>query len=186
MSGRNASMPVYVALLQGVNIGSKKRIKMEHLRALVADLGGTEVRTHLNSGNAVFVHDEMDRSRLEARLEDALREHVGMDVATIVRTGKEMRQVIDNNPFPEAVDDPKMLHVLFLRDAPAVEDIDAVDEIETGPDRLAIHGREVYFFLPELMSGATVDVAKVGKMLRVDGTSRNWNTVTKLAEMANG
>jgi uncharacterized protein (DUF1697 family) len=177
-------MPTYVALLQGVNIGSKKRIKMDDLRSMIADLGGSGVRTYVNSGNAVFIHEETDASKLESRLEAALRDHVGMDVATIVRTAAEMQQVVEDNPFPEAVEDPKTLHVLFLRDAPEVKDIDAVDEIETGPDRLAIHRREVYFFLPNLMSGATVDIAKVGKMLRVDGTSRNWNTVTKLQEMA--
>jgi uncharacterized protein (DUF1697 family) len=179
-------MPVYVALLQGVNIGSKKRIKMDALRSLIADLGGSDVRTYINSGNVVFQHEESDASKLETRLEAALRNHVGMDVATIVRTAAEMRQIVEDNPFPEAADEPKTVHVLFLRNAPAVEDIDTVDEMETGPDRLAIHRREVYFFLPKLMSGATIDIAKVGKMLRVDGTSRNWNTVTKLLEMANG
>jgi uncharacterized protein (DUF1697 family) len=177
-------MPVYTALLQGVNIGSKKRIKMDALRSLVTDAGGSDVRTYVNSGNVVFRHDETNPSALETRLETALRDQVGMDVPTIIRTTEELDDVIADNPFPEAVAAPKTLHALFLREKPAVEDIDAVDEIETGPDRLAIHGRTVYFFLPNLMSGATVDVAKVGKMLRVDGTSRNWNTVTKLAAMA--
>lgn len=177
-------MPTWVALLQGVNIGAKKRIAMGDLRSIIAALGGQDVRTYVNSGNAVFNHAERDATRLEADLEAALREHLGMDVSAILRAGPDLARVVAENPFPQAVADPKTIHVLFLRDTPAIEDIDAAEEMETGADRIAIHRREVYAYLPNYTSGATVDLMKIGKALGVDATDRNWNTVTKLATLA--
>lgn len=47
-------MPIFVALLRGVNVGKAKRVPMAELRALLAGLGHTGVATLLNSGNAVF------------------------------------------------------------------------------------------------------------------------------------
>lgn len=177
-------MPTYIALLQGINVGPKKRIKMEALRALLTDIDGTNVRTYVNSGNAVFGHEEKDAPTLERRIEMALRDHVGMDVPVIIRTTREMRETIERNPFPEASADPKMLHVLFLRAKPEMEHVNVAEEMETGDDRIAILGRDVYAFLPNYMSGATVDLMAVAKVLRQEGTSRNWNSVTKLAQMA--
>ena len=177
-------MPTYIALLQGVNIGPKKRIRMEDLRTLIIGLGGLDARTYVNSGNAVFAHRNKDARDLEAQLEASLQDHIGMPVPTIIRTAAEMAHIVSNNPFSHAVDDPKTLHVLFLRAKPTIADINAVDEMETGADRIAIHGREVYAFLPNYTTGATVDLMKIGKFLRMDATSRNWNTVTKLTDMA--
>lgn len=176
-------MPDYIALLQGINIGSKKRIRMEDLRSLITALGGEDVRTYVNSGNAVFTHRSKDIPALEREMETALRDHIGVDVPVIIRTGADMARVVAHKPFPDA-SDPKTLHVLFLREKPAMEDVNAVEEMETGADRIAIHGREVYAFLPNYTTGATVDLMKVGKALGVDATGRNWNTVTKLAQMA--
>ena len=175
-------MPTYIALLQGINIGPKKRIRMEDLRALIAGLGGEDVRTYVNSGNAVFTHRSKDIPALERDVETALRDHIGMDVPVLIRTGPDLARIIADNPFPDA-SDPKTLHVGVLRERPAIEDVNAVEEMETGADRIAILGREVYAFLPNYTTGATIDLMKVAKALRVDATSRNWNTVTRLAEM---
>ena len=176
-------MVTYVALLQGINIGAKKRIRMEDLRSLISGLGGENVRTYVNSGNAVFERQRAAIPALEKDLEAALRQHIGVDVPVIIRTADDVARVVAENPFPEATD-PKTLHVLFLREKPAIEVVNAVEEMETGADRIAIHGREVYAFLPNYTTGATIDLMQVGKTLGVDATARNWNTVTKLAAMA--
>lgn len=176
-------MLTYIALLQGINIGPKKRIRMDDLRALLARLGGEDVRTYVNSGNAVFTHSTDDIPALEQEIEAALKAHVGVDVPVIIRTGDDLARTVAGNPFPQA-SDPKTLHVLFLRERPAIEDVNAVEEMETGADRIAIHGREVYAYLPNYTTGATVDLMEVGKALGVDATARNWNTVTKLVTMA--
>ena len=44
----------YIALWRGINVGKAKRLAMADLKALLTELGATDVKTLLNSGNAVF------------------------------------------------------------------------------------------------------------------------------------
>ncbi len=53
----------YVALLRGINVGGRNKVPMQTLRELIAGIGGADVRTHLQSGNAVFTHGEEDPQR---------------------------------------------------------------------------------------------------------------------------
>lgn len=184
-------MPVYAALLQGVNIGPRKRIAMADLRALLEAAGGGDVATYANSGNAVFRHDDGDALGLERRLEDVVGAHVGLPVPVLLRTAEELAGVVAANPFPELAAEPKHLHVVFLRAKPTVEAAAAVESAPTGEDRVALVGRHLYAALPHGMSGATVDLARLGAGLGrgADGwstTARNWTTVTTLARMAGG
>ena len=178
-------MPAYVALLRGVNIGSKTRIAMADLRALVEGLGYGNVKTLVNSGNVVFTDDlGRDNVVLADELHDALVHRHGLDVGVVVRSGAEMAAIVANNPFPEAAATPKLLHVSFLDRVPAKERIAALQEVERGEDDFRVIGTEVYLSLPNGLSGAVFNVNGLDKALGVVATSRNWNTVTKLAQMA--
>jgi uncharacterized protein (DUF1697 family) len=178
-------LPVYVGLLRGINIGSKTRIAMADLRALVGDLGHEDVRTLVNSGNVVFTVDRKKANATLAReIAAALRGKHGLDVGVVVRSGVEMAKIVANNPFPEAAVTPKLLHVSFLDRAPAKERVAALQEVERGEDDFRVIGIEVYLSVPNGLSGAVFNVGGLDKALGVVATSRNWNTVTKLAEMA--
>lgn len=175
-------MPVLVAMLQGVNVGKNKRIRMEDFRTLVGQLGGAEMTTIANSGNIVFLHDgEKSPQEWRDEIEKAVSDHVGMPIPTVVRTSEEMTDVLRANPFP-SVEDPKCLHVEFLVDSIA----DALADLETGEDALVLNGREIYMHLPNKMSGITYDAKTLGKRLGAHRTSRNWSTVTKLEATASG
>lgn len=172
-------MIIYIALLQGVNVGKHKRIAMVDLKQIVIDLGGTDPTTVANSGNVVFSHPGRDTEKLRSPLETAISKHVGMPVPVILRTGKEMRQVVERNPYPQ-VSDPKQLHVEFL-----LAEIDnPLAGIAFGNDHLTASGHEIYLHLPNRMSGLTYDARSLGKRLGSHHTSRNWNTITKLADIA--
>ncbi len=56
-------MTTYAALLRGINVGGSKKLPMANLRTLMTGLGLTGVRTHLQSGQAVFTTDRATRSR---------------------------------------------------------------------------------------------------------------------------
>ena len=174
-------MAVTIALLQGVNVGKHKRISMADFKQIIAELGGEDATTIANSGNVVFRHDD-SRTPEELRLaiENAVSDHVGVAVPTITRSGKEMREVVAANPYPD-VDDPKCLHVDFL--LKPVED--ALDGIEFREDHLTLIGRDLYMHLPNKMSGITHDAKTLNKRLGTHHTSRNWSTITKLADLAN-
>ena len=173
-------MTVFIALLQGVNVGKHKRIAMSDLKQIVANIGGDHPTTVANSGNVVFAHEGApNEESLRVQLETAISQHVGMAIPVILRTAADMRQVVAQNPYPEGAD-PKQLHVEFLiRAVP-----NALADLAFGEDDLTMAEREIYLHLPNKMSGITYDAKTLGKRLGGHHTSRNWNTVTRLTDLA--
>lgn len=173
-------MTFYIALLQGVNVGKHKRIAMDDLKRIVIERGGEGPVTVANSGNVVFSYNgDMDAEALRASLEEAISDHVGLPVPTLLRTGEDMQAVVERNPYPD-VSDPKCLHVEFLlKPVP-----DALAGVEFGDDHLTASGSEIYLHAPNRMSGITYDVKTLNKQLGTHHTSRNWSTVTRLADLA--
>jgi uncharacterized protein (DUF1697 family) len=176
-------MNVYVALLRGVNVGPKKRIRMEPLRELVRGLGFADVRTLVNSGNVVF-RGEGETAGIAGQLELALHDTHGLDVDVVVRTADEMAEVVAANPFPDIVATPKLLHVSFLATPLPEATRQAIEGLDTGDDRVVMRDREVYLHAPHGLSGTSPAIQALGRTLTVVSTSRNWNTVTRLTEMA--
>jgi len=179
-------MPRYVALLRGVNIGTKKRIAMADLKALVEGLGHTNVKTHINSGNVVFsTSGPRTDADLARQIETAIMARCNLDVPVIVRSAAELAAIVAGNPFPGHVDEPKTLHVSFLSEAPEPHLVDALAEAEQGDDDYRVVGKDVYLHYPNGLSGAVFMVDGLDRALGVTATSRNWRTVLKLAGMAN-
>jgi uncharacterized protein (DUF1697 family) len=176
-------MGAYVALLRGINVGPKKRIRMEPLRDLVSGLGFEDVRTLVNSGNVVFT-GESDPATIAQQLDDALRDLHGLDVRVVVRTADEMADIVTANPFPEVAKTPKLLHVSFLATALPASAIAKLNALDIAPERMVIREREIYLHAPNGLSGASSAYQRSGRLIPVVSTSRNWNTVTRLAEMA--
>jgi uncharacterized protein (DUF1697 family) len=177
-------MARYVALLQGINVGKHKRIAMADLKTLVEGLGHTEVKTHLNSGNVVFTADARSKIDLAREIEEAIATGHGLAVSVVVRSGEEMREIVANNPFPDAAADHKTLHVTFLGETPDPDRVAALAEREKGEDDYRVIGADVYLAYPNGISGAAFMPTGLDKALGVVATSRNWRTVTRLAEMA--
>ena len=173
-------MSVIIALLQGVNVGKYKRISMADFKTIIAEMGGEKAVTVANSGNIVFRHDDARSAEdLRMEIEHAVSDHVGLPIPTITRTGNEMQKIVKANPYP-GVSDPKCLHVDFLLEPVVV----ALDDLNFGEDHLSMIGREIYMHLPNKMSGITHDVKTLARRLGTHHTSRNWSTVTKLADLA--
>ena len=178
-------MPTYVALLRGINIGAKKRIRMEVLRRLIEGLGHTEVKTYVNSGNVVFSSDSGDDMSIAAEIEEALKTHHDLDVPIVVRSGKEMARIVANNPFPEHASEHKTLHVSFLSETPPAGLVRALADVEKGEDEYRVVGKDIYLHYPNGLAKAVFMINGFDKALKVTSTSRNWRTVVTLSEMAN-
>src|SRR3954452_10411409 len=127
-----------VALLRGINLGAKRRIAMADLRALLEDLGYTEVRTVLASGNAIFTGPKKDARK---RLEAALQERFAMPDDVVVRTMDELQAVIDAAPFGDDVPAPPRYFVAFLDRPPDTSRLDGQD---FAPDAFKVGKREIY------------------------------------------
>src|SRR5919197_1313635 len=92
----------YLALLRGINLGPRNKIRMADLRELVESLRHDNVRTHILSGNVLFESPRRDVRRLEGELVQAIEKRFGFDVAVLVRTRDELEEIVRRNPLPQA------------------------------------------------------------------------------------
>ena len=175
----------HVALLRGINLASRNRVDMAGVRELLGELGYTEVRTYLQSGNAVLT-SAASPDTVAKEIEEQLRSRYGTSIRVLVRTREELADVVEHNPFTGEETDGRKLHVNFLSAEPDPERLADIDPKDLAPDRFQLRGREIYLWLPNGMQGSKLPQALSDKRLGVVTTSRNWNTVTKLLELAGG
>jgi uncharacterized protein (DUF1697 family) len=176
-------MPVYIALLRGVNVGQNV-LKMDRLRALCAELGLKNVRTYVQSGNIVF-EAKGSPSHWGQALERKLAGESRLAVSVIVKTASEMAKVLKDNPFlTEKGIDPGRLHVTFLQQVPPKAALPALDNLDPGSDRFKCVGQEIYLHCPNGYGTTKLTNNLFEKLLSVRATTRNWNTVNKLVEMS--
>ena len=178
-------MAVVVSMLRGVNLGPHNRVKMDELRALYESLKLREPQTYVHSGNVIFKTDERDLIKLTKRIEGAIEKRFGFQSDVVFRSTAELRDAIARNPFTKRRGiEPSKLLVTFLAGDPGEEARVAVRAIKCAPDELFIDGREVYIHFPNGAGRPTLSWAAIPKMLKVSGTARNWNSVTKMLEIA--
>lgn len=171
----------YVAFLRAINVGGHT-VKMDRLRALFAEMGFAAVETFIASGNVIFDVDGGEDARvMEGRIERHLREALGYEVATFLRTTAEVDAVARNRPFAEGEGEGVTLFVGFLHDAPGDEGVRKLMAFRTEEDDFAVHGREVYWLRRGRSSDSDFSGARMEKALGMPGTLRNVNTVRKLA-----
>jgi uncharacterized protein (DUF1697 family) len=177
-------MTVMIALLRGVNVGGNRLIKMEALRGLCESLGLRDVQTYVQSGNLVFRSKESDPSRVSKKIADGIERTFGFRPEVMTRTTAEFKSAITRNPFPKRSGmEPNKFLVTFLAADPGPEARVRALQIKTDPEELGIDGRELYVYYPNGMGKSKLP-ALIDRALKTPGTGRNWNTVTKLLEMA--
>jgi uncharacterized protein (DUF1697 family) len=167
-------MAVYVALLRAVNVGGTGSLPMTELKAICEELGFADAKTYIQSGNVLFRSDEAEKV-VEEKLDAALGRTMGKRPGVIVRSRKEFDAIVANVPFPQAK--PNFLLVYFLPEATASDALEKMVAPDGEEAKLA--GREIYVHYP---NGSGRSKLKLPALKL--GTSRNLNTVRKLAEMA--
>lgn len=177
----------FVSLVRGINVGGHAKIKMDDLKAVHEALGLDAVRTHLNSGNVIFKSKGRDPSLLAGRIAKEIGKRLGLEVKVVVRTGAELREVVARNPFQGGpTRDPSRLAVMFLANRP---DDATVQDLQTsfpGPEELHPSGEEIFLYYPNGIGRSKLSNALLERKLETYGTTRNWNTVTKLLELVEG
>ena len=113
-------MPRYVALFRGINVGKAKRVAMADLRALLEKLGYTDVRTLLNSGNAVFTGGAAAPDKHAQRIRTAVARKLGVDACVIVKSDKDIAGIIAGNALDKIATNPSRLLVAMTADGKAL------------------------------------------------------------------
>jgi uncharacterized protein (DUF1697 family) len=174
-----------ISLLRGINVGGHHQIKMEPLKALYATLGLRDAQTYIQSGNVVFRSAYRDLALVARRIENGIERTFGFRPDVMVRTCSDLREIIARNPFAARPGlHPSKVHVSFLAGEPDAECRNKTLGIQFDPEELRIEGREMYMYFPNGMARSKLSTALIDRTLKVSGTARNWNTVTKLLEIA--
>jgi Uncharacterized protein conserved in bacteria len=173
----------YIAFLRGVNLGPSRRLAMADLRTWLADLGYTNVRTHLQSGNVVL--DSTDSAAEVARqLEKRIEARAGFQVNCVVRTPAQLRRVVEANPFDGVATDDAKLVVAFLSGEPDPGRFADVDFTAFEPELFHAAKTEIYLWHPNGIHKSKLTALLTDRRLGVSATARNWRTVTKMLEIA--
>jgi uncharacterized protein (DUF1697 family) len=162
-----------------VNVGKGNRIAMSDFTAVLATTGATDVRTLLNSGNAVCT-SRRSAASLESAVAQALMKQLGLDVPVVTRTSEEIDAVVALDPLADVADEPSRYLVVFLDREPGAEAIDALRAVDAGEEVWHVHGRELYLWLPSGVADSAVNKQLMRGALGVTWTARNWSTVLKL------
>jgi uncharacterized protein (DUF1697 family) len=169
-------------MLRGINVSGQKKIKMGELKKLYGSLDFKNVKTYIQSGNVIFECSDTNVSKLINKIERKIKNFFGFDVLVLIRTIPEMQKLIENNPF--AKKNTSKLHVTFLSDTPTQSPMDEINKIKDQSEEFFISDKEIYLFCPNGYGRSKLSNNFFERKLGLSATTRNWNTVNKLLELA--
>jgi uncharacterized protein (DUF1697 family) len=176
----------YILLLRGVNVGGKRSLPMKDLAALLTGLGCADVRTYIQSGNAVFEAPAPVAAKLPAALRAALQKKFGFDVPVVQRSAAQLKAALKAWPFGKPGAEPKSQNLGFLEARPAAADVArALKEAPLAAgEAFKVIGQEVHLYYPHGLAKTKLTNAYLDSRLKTVCTVRNWNTVAALLELA--
>lgn len=170
-----------VAILRGINVGGKRKIRMAELKAMCSELGLENIQTYIQSGNIVFDSDK-PTSEIEALLERNIVERFGFVVPVIVRTAKQWETLVTQNPYAE--NHPiEHLHLTLFKTVPADDLSTAIQTMSFSPDEFSLSQQQAYILCEGTYHQSKLSNAFFEKKLDISTTTRNWNTVLKLHQL---
>lgn len=178
-------MPAHISFLRGVNVGGKV-LPMSGLRHLCENLGFKNVRTYIQSGNVLFEAANRSTTAISRSIEAEISRQFAMSVSVVTLKASELSAIIKGNPFvKEKGIDQARLHVTLLFAKPTKEGLAKLAAIPAGKDRHHVKGTTIYLYCPDGYGRSRLANPNLERALGVTCTTRNWNTIGHLSEMAN-
>ncbi len=169
---------IYIAILRGINVSGSKKLPMAELRTLLSNLNFSDVTTYIQSGNVVFTSKDKDQEKLGSQISEAIKKQYDYEVPVLVKTIKQWKKAMANNPFTE--EDISKQAITFLATIP----IETTIEIDSKNDQFKIIDSEVYLYFPNGFGRSKLTNNLFERKLKTQATTRNWRTINKLLEMA--
>jgi len=158
---------------------------MKGLVAILEEIGARNIRTYIQSGNAVFQIADENPAQLPVQLAAEIKKRHGFEPWVLILGLAALEKAMAENPFPEAEADPVSLHLGFLAAMPTNPDLKKLDSLRTASERFHLSDRVFYLHAPDGVGRSRL-AASSEKLLGVPMTDRNWRTVCKIREMAGG
>lgn len=154
---------------------------MAELRVALTEAGLVEVRTYIQSGNAV-AKSRLAQSRIGPLVHDAIAQSIGADIAVMTRTPKQFMDVLERNPFPAA--DPSRLYFSLLSSRPKPELLQEFLKIDFVPDQVKVVGDTIYTAYATKLSDSRFTNNFFERKLKLAATTRNFNTMSRLVALS--
>jgi uncharacterized protein (DUF1697 family) len=178
-------MKNYISILRGINVSGQKSIKMADLKTLYENLGFSNVKTYVQSGNVVFQLKAEKTEIIEQKIHSQIKAKYGFEVPVIVMTVEELKTIIDSNPLKgDLAKEEKFLHITFLGSMPENYDEEAIFSKKAGHEEIIITNEAVYLYCPHGYGTSKLNNNFLENKLNVAATTRNWKTTEALLELA--
>jgi uncharacterized protein (DUF1697 family) len=175
----------YIALLRGINVAGKNKIKMADLKKLFESIGFNNVTTYIQSGNVIF-ESSMNEKELPSTISKAIADSFTLIVPVQVRKSELLGSIVENCPFPQhdLVEEGTRVLVTFLEQVPSQEKWEELEQFIKTPERLILKGQELYLHCPNGYGKTKLNNNFIEKKLAVSATTRNIKSVIKLRELS--
>lgn len=175
-------MTTYILLLRAINAGKLRKIKMDKLRDVFTQLGFPFAKTYIQTGNVLFKWNaDRDRAVLVDRLQKIMDVELGWSVPALIYSLNEWESIVNSNPFLNKPDyDPAFFQCALLQ-----EKVNSPMKTFEFDDVKHTQGkRAVCSYCPDGYRNAKYKNNDIERKLNVVATTRNWNTMTKLLDLA--
>jgi uncharacterized protein (DUF1697 family) len=175
------TMEKYVALLRGINVSGKNKIRMADLTALFEELGATEIKTYLQSGNVVFKAKSTCNSQV---IEKAILDKLGLEVPVLLLSSDHLERIFQENPFLlKDAKNPEQCYVTFLWEKPTTQLIKGLEVPQNESGRFSVSRQCIYIRCPDGYGRTKINNQFFENKLKTVATTRNWKTVSALREL---
>ena len=178
-------MNAYVALLRGVNVSGKNKIKMAEFRSLLEEkLGFNHVETYIQSGNILFQANRGNESDIAGSISEVIKKSYGYDVPVWVYSHKEFTNIYTSNNFISASGyETAFLHTTLFHDTLPANTLELLEPYAVQEEELNVGVKCIYLYAPNGYGKTKLSNTHMEKKLGTRATTRNWKTMTKLKEM---
>lgn len=171
-------MTKFVVLLRGINVGGRNSLPMKDLRDILESQGCESVKTYIQSGNVVLSASAAPDA---AAISTAIENKFGFAPRILVVPAERFAKIAEANPYKDKKVDGKSVHVSYLA-GPASADVAGLEARKSPSEEFVLTDDALYLFAPDGI-GRSKFASDAEKLLGVDATGRNLNTVRKLLEM---
>lgn len=172
----------FIVLLRGVTPTGKNRVPMAQLRDALTEGGFANVQTWIQSGN-VLLDTELSATKTAEKVHAIILKNIGADLKIIVKTPTEIQSVLAKNPFGETFDISRVFFTLF-NDIPDGKLVSALQSQDFGEEKCVFAPHAVYLFIPGSAARSKLSNNFIERKLKIGATTRNFNTLTKMVELA--
>ncbi len=175
-------MATWIALFRGINVGGNNILPLAKLKSDLESLQLKNVRTYIQSGNAVFDSRSKTSLSLTKNIARRVEEQPGFRPHLLIFNRTYLLTAIESNPFPKAVSDPSTLHFFFLAEPALNPDMEALENAKASTEKYKLTDRVFYLHAPDGIARSKL-AAHAEKLLGVVTTARNYRTVERVLSM---